>query len=108
MPSKEEALAIELAFWEAAKDSRSCIELEAYLERYAEGEFVELAQARLENLREPATDFAARIENSLRVSSHSGTASRTVEIRTCSVPLSINIRTAYAELARINIDVEEP
>ena len=43
-PSKEEALAVELAFWEAAKDSGSHIELEAYLERYPEGAFVELAK----------------------------------------------------------------
>src|SRR6476660_714728 len=57
VPAKEDALAVELAFWEAAKDSGSCIELEAYLERYPEGGFVELAEARLENLREPATDL---------------------------------------------------
>jgi adenylate cyclase len=51
----EEKVAIELAFWEAAKDSGSAIELEAYLERYPEGEFVELAQARLASLQEAAT-----------------------------------------------------
>ena len=55
-PAKAEgALAVELAFWEAAKDSGSRIELEAYLERYPDGEFVELANARLESLRETTT-----------------------------------------------------
>lgn len=50
----EEALAVELAFWEAAKDSGNRIELDAYLERYPNGEFVELAKARLESLRDTA------------------------------------------------------
>src|SRR6476661_3173236 len=55
VPAKEDTLAVELAFWEAAKDSGSPLELEAYLERFPDGEFVELAQARLESLRESAT-----------------------------------------------------
>ncbi len=53
-PGKEEGLAVELAFWEAAKDSENEAELEAYLERYPEGEFVPLAKARLAALREAA------------------------------------------------------
>ncbi|MBV9590945.1 MAG: adenylate/guanylate cyclase domain-containing protein, partial [Hyphomicrobiales bacterium] len=47
----EEAVAVELAFWESARDSGDCAELEAYLERYPSGEFVALARARLERLR---------------------------------------------------------
>jgi adenylate cyclase len=58
VPTKEDTLAVELAFWEAAKDSGSPVELEAYLERFSDGEFVELAQTRLESLREPATGLA--------------------------------------------------
>jgi adenylate cyclase len=50
-PAKEDALAVELAFWEAAKDSGSPVELEAYLERFPDGEFVELASS---SAREPA------------------------------------------------------
>ena len=42
----------ELVFWNSIKDSGSCIELAAYLERYPEGEFVELAAARLETLQQ--------------------------------------------------------
>ncbi len=52
----EDNVAIELAFWEAAKDSGSQIELQAYLERYPAGEFVELAEARLTSLHETATN----------------------------------------------------
>ena len=68
--SKEEALAVELAFWEAAKDSGSHIELEAYLERYPEGAFVELAKARLESLRDPPADLDAANGGSLRGRTH--------------------------------------
>jgi adenylate cyclase len=51
-------VAIELAFWESAKDSGSGMELEAYLQRYPEGEFVELAEARLTTLNEAARGAA--------------------------------------------------
>jgi adenylate cyclase len=54
----EEALAVELAFWEAAKDSTNPAELDAYLQRYPEGEFVALAKARLQSLQEIATESA--------------------------------------------------
>ena len=53
-PDEEERLAVELAFWEAAKDSGNETELEAYLEHYPEGEFVSLAKAKLAVLRENA------------------------------------------------------
>jgi adenylate cyclase len=48
----EEELSVELAFWEAAKDSSNPAELEAYLERYPKGEFAALAELRLEGLQE--------------------------------------------------------
>jgi adenylate cyclase len=109
MPSKEDALAVELAFWEAAKDSGSCIELEAYLERYPDGQFVELAQARLKNLREPATDFGApsgevpegelTFWNSIKDSGNPDMF---------RAYLSKYPDGTYAELAQIHIDVEEP
>jgi adenylate cyclase len=54
----EEAVAVEIAFWEAAKDSTNPAELHAYLQRYPEGEFVALAKARLQSLREIATESA--------------------------------------------------
>jgi adenylate cyclase len=54
----QEALAVELAFWEAAKDSNNSAELEAYLRRFPEGEFVMLAEARLQSLQEPGTEPA--------------------------------------------------
>ncbi len=52
--TEEEQLSVELAFWEAVKDSLSSVELEAYLERYPAGEFAALARARLEALGEAA------------------------------------------------------
>jgi adenylate cyclase len=59
----EDNVAIELAFWEAAKDSGSQIELQAYLERYPAGEFVELAEARLASLHETATNASGTNED---------------------------------------------
>ena len=108
-PSKEEALAVELAFWEAAKDSGSHIELEAYLERYPEGAFVELAEARLESLRNPPTDLAVpngevsegelTFWNSIKDSENPDMFRAYLH----KYPDGI-----YAELAQINIDMEEP
>ena len=109
MPAKEDILAVQLAFWEAAKDSGSRIELEAYLERYPDGEFVELAQARLESLREPATDLAAA---NGEVSE--GELTFWNSIKDSGNPdmfrayLNKYPDGTYAELAQINIDVEVP
>ena len=108
-PAKEDILAVQLAFWEAAKDSGSRIELEAYLERYPDGEFVELAQARLESLREPATDLAAP---NGEVSE--GELTFWNSIKDSGNPdmfrayLNKYPDGTYAELAQINIDVEVP
>ena len=54
-----EDLAVELAFWEAAKESNKRAELEAYLQRYPEGEFVTLAEARLRSLEGSAVEAVA-------------------------------------------------
>jgi adenylate cyclase len=108
-PAKEDALVVELAFWEASKDSGSAAELEAYLERYPEGEFVELAQARLENLREPAPDSA---EPNGEVSE--GELTFWNSIKDSGNPdmfrayLNKYPDGTYAELAQIHIDVEQP
>ncbi len=51
---ENEVLAVELAYWEAAKDSNSAAELGAYLERYPNGEFIALANARLKALEDGA------------------------------------------------------
>ena len=108
-PAKEDTLAVELAFWEAAKDSGSCIELEAYLERYPEGGFVELAEARLENLREPATDLTG-----MNGDVSEGELTFWNSIKDSGNPdmfrayLKKYPDGTYVELARINIDVEEP
>jgi hypothetical protein len=107
-PSKEEALAVELAFWEAAKDSGSCIELEAYLERYPKGQFVELAEARLETLRTPPRDSD---ESNREVSE--GELTFWNSIKDSENPdmfrayLNKYPTGVYAELAQINIDMKE-
>jgi adenylate cyclase len=51
-PAKEDKVAVEVAFWDTVKDSTDEGELEAYLEQYPGGSFIELAKARLQGLRE--------------------------------------------------------
>ena len=102
-------MAVQLAFWEAAKDSGSSVELEAYLERYPDGEFVELAQARLESLREAATDVAPTTDEVTE-----GELTFWNSIKDSENPdmfrayLNKYPDGTYAELARINIELEEP
>ena len=109
VPAKEDALAVELAFWEAAKDSGSPVELEAYLERFPDGEFVELAQARLESLREPATGLAG---TNGEVSEGELTFWNSIKDSGNPDMFRAYLKKypdgTYAELAHINIDVEEP
>ena len=109
VPAKEDTLAVELAFWEAAKDSGSPVELEAYLERFPDGEFVELAQARLESLSEPATGSAG-----MNGDVSEGELTFWNSIKDSGNPdmfrayLKKYPDGTYAELAHINIVVEEP
>ena len=49
-PGSPEAIAIELAFWEALKESEEPAEFAAYLEKYPEGAFSALAEARRQTL----------------------------------------------------------
>jgi len=51
-PPDEEPPEFELAFWEAIKDSRDVAEFTAYLDKYPQGAFAALADARLKALRE--------------------------------------------------------
>ena len=107
-PSKEDALVVELAFWEASKDSDNASELEAYLERYPEGEFVELAQARLENLREPAPELAGpngEVSEGELTFWNSIKDSRNPDM--FRAYLNKYPDGTYAELAQIHLDVEQ-
>ncbi len=105
----EGTLAVELAFWEAAKDSGSRIELEAYLERHPDGEFVELAKARLESLHETATDSDTVAPNEEVTE---GELTFWNSIKDSGNPdmfrayLNKYPNGTYAELAQINIGVE--
>ena len=87
----------------------SCIELEAYLERYPDGEFVELAKARLESLHETAIGTVAPSEEVTE-----GELTFWNSIKDSGNPdmfrayLKKYPDGTYAELAHINIDVEEP
>jgi class 3 adenylate cyclase len=49
----QEVSAVELAFWDAVKDSANPEMYSAYLERYPEGAFAALAKVRLEEVRSP-------------------------------------------------------
>jgi adenylate cyclase len=51
LASPAELIAVELAFWESVRESDNPAMYEAYLEKYAEGEFAALANARLAELR---------------------------------------------------------
>ena len=105
----EDTLAVELAFWEAAKDSGSQIEFEAYLERYPDGEFVELAEARLASLHETATDSDTVAPNEEVTE---GELTFWNSIKDSGNPdmfrayLNKYPNGTYAELAQINIGVE--
>jgi hypothetical protein len=107
----EEALAVELAFWEAAKESGNCNELEAYLERYPNGEFVELAKARVESLYETAKNSGGVAPNEEVTE---GELTFWNSIKDSGNPdmfrayLNKYPDGTYAELAQINIDVEVP
>ena len=46
--------AIELEYWQSVKDSGDADQLLAYIKKYPEGRFVELAEARLKSLTQPA------------------------------------------------------
>ena len=48
--SGAEFVAVELAFWDSVKDSENPAMYEAYLEKYPEGAFAELAKTRLDEL----------------------------------------------------------
>jgi hypothetical protein len=45
-----DATAVELAFWNAVKDSAVADELRAYLEKYPNGQFAPLARSRMNTL----------------------------------------------------------
>jgi len=54
---------LELAFWNSVKDSVSASQLEAYLNRYPQGTFVELAQLKIASLALPKTvDYAFSVK----------------------------------------------
>ena len=50
---------VEIAFWDSIKDSKNAAELEAYLQKYPEGDFAAIARGRLAALKEvPAAPAA--------------------------------------------------
>lgn len=53
--------ALELALWDAVKDSRSAAELKAYLEQFPKGTFAPLARTRIAALAAPAAAPAAKV-----------------------------------------------
>lgn len=57
-PAAPTALAVELAFWDAIKDSSEWADFDAYLRKYPSGQFAELAKNRLRALRPPPVAVA--------------------------------------------------
>ncbi len=49
--AETDADAVELAYWESVRSSKNPAELEAYIEAYPDGEFVELARIRAKSLK---------------------------------------------------------
>ena len=47
---------VELAFWDAIKESKDPADYQAYLNKYPEGDFAELARIRLERLKAPQAE----------------------------------------------------
>jgi hypothetical protein len=91
--------------WQLSWPSGSHIELEAYLERYPDGAFVDLAKARLEGLRDPPADFGAA---NAEVSEAELTFWNCENPDMCRAYLNKYPEGIYAELACINIEIEEP
>ena len=58
VPDVAWSLRVELAAWEQVKASRSGVELAAFLERYPKGQFADIAQARLDGLKDAASEKA--------------------------------------------------
>jgi PQQ-dependent catabolism-associated CXXCW motif protein len=58
-PDPSQALRAELAMWEQVKTSRLAEEVAAFLERYPQGQFADIAAARIEGLKAAAAEKAA-------------------------------------------------
>lgn len=67
--ASDDQRALEFAFWDEVKDSRNPADFNAYLEKFPEGNFVELAQVRLAKLSgTPATKSANQVPTQPTVS----------------------------------------
>jgi hypothetical protein len=65
-------LAVEIAFWNSVKDSKSAADFQAYLQQFPNGRFAVLARNRLQQLHAPAT--AAKPAGSPGATAQGGTA----------------------------------
>jgi formylglycine-generating enzyme required for sulfatase activity len=65
-PEAAKPSAAEIAFWETIKDSKNPQEFKAYLKKYTNGEFADLARSRLNALEAAAKEDAARKEEAKR------------------------------------------
>lgn len=68
------ALAVELSFWQAAKESNDPTQLQAYLDRYPSGEFASLARRRLDNIRSLSSRSVEPLINALPATSFSASS----------------------------------
>ncbi|MFD0986096.1 peptidoglycan-binding protein [Methyloligella solikamskensis] len=75
MPPVAQADEAEIEFWQSVKETTVPEELEAYLERYPEGDFAPLARIRLDKLKKKAVQPGQETPSTHTVASASGNAS---------------------------------
>ena len=63
VPPEDPVLTLDLAAWEAVKNSENILMFQLYLEKFPEGQFLEMANRRLEELQTAAAEAAAVAED---------------------------------------------
>ena len=101
---------LEVVFWQSIQNSTNPVEFEAYLRRFPNGVFSELAQARLAGLRgstSGATTAAAGQAIGGTVTSATGTVTSATETQVSEAPASLSGTSSAADARRPNGTVEE-
>lgn len=81
---------VEIVFWNSVKDSQDARELQAYLDKYPNGQFAPLAQIRLKNLQGAQSKPAPQSAASAAPAPSSSPASETVDERFYALTREVN------------------